>query len=227
MPLGLQVVLAVSGLLSLVAVCVLIAVLLVLGLRNDQKQLNDRNIPYANAIAAAALNAKGIANDERGYLLTADPKFTTQMDGRIRRARAAFTTAATTADSPAQYRALVVAQAGFERWIDVLRDQLARFRAGDREGSTAAALGPGRAIRKRYEASLADAQALADHALQSGRTAVSETASRSVTILLASLLVTVAIGLALAVWLTRTILRPVYTLLSLFGETPRTSPSGQ
>lgn len=223
LPLRAQVVLGIGALVALVALSVLLAVFLVLDLRDDQRRLHDRGIPYANAIADAALNAKGIANDERGYLMTGDQKFTLQIDRRIRAARAAFGAAEKTADGAAQYRAALSARAGFERWIDAIRVQFARFQAGDREGARAAALGPGRAMRKRYEASLADAQALADQALASGRAAAAEAASRSITILVASLIVAVGIGLLVSVWVVRLILHPIYAMLTSAGNTVRRS----
>jgi methyl-accepting chemotaxis protein len=218
-------VLGIGGLLSLVGVSVLIAVVLVLGLRNDQMTLNDRSVPYANAIAVAALNAKGIANDERGYLITGDSRFTAQIPGRVRTARAAFATAANAAHSPAQYRAAVQAQAGFERWLDSVRAHVAGFRAGDRRRSTQLALGPGRALRKRYETSLAEAQTHAAEAIEAGRASVEQEASRSLRILIASLLVATAFGLVITWWLIRLILHPIYAMLTVAGETrpPTTS----
>lgn len=219
MPLRLKVVLGIGGLLSLVGVCALIAVVLVLNLKNDQQKLNERHIPYANAIAEAALNAKGAANDERGYLITADPTFLTLMESRIRTARAAFATAKSTAQGAEQHRAAETAEAGFERWLVALRTHLETYKAGDRRGSTESALGPGRALRKRYEASLAEAEALADQAIHSGSTSVDDTASRSVTILIASLIAAIAIGIALAVWVVRLILHPVYAMLAFVDDT--------
>lgn len=218
LPLRLQVVLGIGGLLSLIGACALIAVLLVLNLRNHQETLHDRSIPYANAIALAALNAKGIANDERGYLLTGDRNFTVLMADRIEIARSAFATAVLSAHGSAQHRAAVDARAGFERWIDTVNRHIARFRAGDREGATEAALGPGRAIRKRYEASLADAQVLADQAVDSGRASVAHKTSRSVTILIASLVVAIVIGVVLAVWVVRILVQAIYATLRFLNS---------
>jgi methyl-accepting chemotaxis protein len=221
LPLRTQVILGVGALVGLVAVSVLLAVFLVLHLRDGQRQLHDRGIPYANAIADAALNAKGIANDERGYLMTGDATFTAQIDRRIEAARAAFRTAEDAAFGPAQYRAAVAARVGFERWIDTINGQFSRFRAGDPKGARASALGPGRAMRKRYEASLSDAQALADEAILAGRESADHAASRSLTILVASLIVAIAIGLLVAAWVVRLILHPIYAMLATGGGAVR------
>lgn len=225
LPLGIQVAAGIGGLLCVVALSVLIAVLLVLGLRGDHAQLNDHSVPYTNAVAAAALNAKGIANDERGYLMSADRRFVVQLEARIPKARAAFAKAAVAADQPGERAAIFDASTGFERWIESLNRELAMFQEGNRRGAIQSALGPGRTLRKSYERSLARAQALGDSAIQSGRDSVDSASSRSVTILLACLLAALVLGIGFALWIMRTILRPVHTLLTLFGDMPRPSAS--
>jgi hypothetical protein len=66
LPVGSQALLGVGGLLALLVISMLVAIVLVVGLRADERQFNDLDVPYASAVAAAALNAKGIANDQRG-----------------------------------------------------------------------------------------------------------------------------------------------------------------
>jgi methyl-accepting chemotaxis protein len=227
LPLGLQVAAGIGGLLCLVGLSVLIAVLLVLGLRNDHAQLDEHSVPYANAVAEAALTAKSIANDQRGYLISADRRFVIQLERRIPRARAAFRRAARAAGEGAQREAVLEASAGFERWIAAVRAEIEVFEAGDRRGAIESSLGPHRDLRKRYEKSLAGAQILADSAIRSGRDSVASASSRSVTILLVCLLVALVTGTGFALWVVRTILRPVYTLLTLFGDPARQPPSGR
>ena len=48
-PLGIQVLAGLSGLLALLLVSMLVAIVLVVGLRRDQTALSDRGVPYANA----------------------------------------------------------------------------------------------------------------------------------------------------------------------------------
>ena len=62
-PTGFQVVLGAGSLLALLVVSILIAIFLVVGLKHDEAHLTDRDVPYASAVATAALNAKGVAND--------------------------------------------------------------------------------------------------------------------------------------------------------------------
>jgi methyl-accepting chemotaxis protein len=223
LPIGIQLVAGIGGLLALVALSILIAVLLVVRLGDDNASLNDHSVPYAKAVAAAALDAKGIANDERGYLMTGDSQFLVQLENRLANARAAFAEAASVTENGVERSAVVEASAGFERWITALETQIVMFESGSRMRAAEAALGPSRDLRKRYERSLARAQVLGDDAIRSNLDAVASASSRSVTILLACLLVALLVGTGVALWLMRTILRPIYTLLALFGEAPRTS----
>jgi hypothetical protein len=124
---GFQAWLGVGSLLGLLAASMLIAIVVVVSLKADERHLNDRDVPYASAVAVAALNAKGIANDQRGYLLTGDAWFIHEADRRISDARAAFAAAATAAVDPAQRQAVNDAHAGFERWVQAMRGEFATF----------------------------------------------------------------------------------------------------
>ena len=214
----LQVLVGIGALLGLVAAAVLVAVLLVVGLKNDANELASREVAFANAVDTAALNAKGIANDERGFLMSGRVEFLHQIEDRTTAARSAFDAAALQASDGARQRAVAEARAGFERWMDALSAQLATFRAGDREAAVTASLGPTRALRKAYEASLSRADALGQRGIESAASSVSSTSSRSVAILLTYLLVALGAGFALTLWIVRTILRPAFMLLRLLAD---------
>ena len=177
------------------------ATLSVVSLSRDQAELQDHNVPFAVAIATAALNAKGIANDERGFLISGDPEFLDEIDQRLLSARTAFSEATITADTDDQRAAASEAQAGFERWIFALQRQLKLFQSGDRKGATEAALGRNRALRKDYEASLAEVQDVAARAIESQRNSLAS--SGWIFILLACLLLVIAAGVGIALWLIR------------------------
>jgi len=188
-----QVVLSVASLLALLVASMLVAIVLVLALRADGRDLDDRGVPYASAVAAAALNAKGVANDQRGFLLTGDPTFIREADHRVSAARAAFAVATRAAIDPAQRQAVHDAHSGFERWLRTMRGEFATFQAGDRRNAIAASLGSDRSLRKTYEQSLATAQALgARPAPATGSTVVPS--SRLMWILVAFLLVALVAG---------------------------------
>jgi methyl-accepting chemotaxis protein len=214
---GLQVVLGVESLLGLLVVSMLVAIVLVVGLKADETHLNDRDVSYTSAVAAASLNAKGIANDERGFLLAGDPRFIGEAGHRMRGARAAFAAAVSAADGAAQRQAVNQAHAAFERWVQAVHGEFVTFQAGDHHGAVTASLGPDRALRKTYERSLARAQALGASSIQSARSSVAAAWSRSVTILVACLLVALAIGIGVAFWLVRSIATPVARLVAIVG----------
>jgi CHASE3 domain sensor protein len=204
-------------LLTLLAAAVVGAVLLIIDLNNNASQFTDSQVEYATAIQAAALHAKGIANDERGFLLSGDREFIREIDVRTGNARAAFSVAANAAEG-AQRQAVAEAHEGFEHWVQAVRLETATFQAGNRQQAVAASLGPTRALRKSYERSLARARALGVNALESGRTSVAAVTSRSVAILLGYLLVALAIGIVLTFWVVRTVLRPVQAASRLVRE---------
>lgn len=65
--------------------------------------------------------------------------------------------------------------------------------------------------------SLARAQALGTSSIQSARSSVAAASSRSVTILVACLLAALTIGIGVALWLVRSIARPVARLVAIVG----------
>ena len=212
---GRQMALGLGILLALLAVCMLTAISLVVGLGHDESALTDRDVPYASALATAALEAKGIANDQRGFLLTGDRTFIEEADGRVGRAKAAFGTATTAAGDTPRRQAVSEAEAGFDRWIRAVRNEFAVFEAGDRKGAVSASLGADRELRKTYEQSLSSAQALADSSIKSARNSVTAESSRSAWILVAFLLVALVVGLGIAWWLMRTVAKPLFGLVDL------------
>jgi CHASE3 domain sensor protein len=196
-----------GSLLALLAVAIVAAVLLIVDLNDDATQLTDSQIQYATAIDAAALNAKAIANDERGFLLSGNPEFVEELETRTGNARAAFAVALSESDNDAQRQAVIAATAGFERWLRAVRGEIAIYRAGDLERAVATSLGRTRTLRKTYEKSLAHAQDLGVDAVQSARSSVSARSTRSVAILLAYLIVALAIGIGVTGWVVRKVLR--------------------
>jgi CHASE3 domain sensor protein len=196
-----------GSLLALLAVAIVAALLLIIDLNDDATQLTDNQVQYATAIDAAALNAKAIANDERGFLLSGNPEFVDELETRTGNARAAFAVALSEADNDVQRQAVIEATAGFEKWLRALRSELTTFRAGYRRKAVRTSLGPTRDLRKAYEESIAHAQDLGVDAVQSARSSVSARSTRSVAILLAYLVVALVIGIGVTGWVVRKVLR--------------------
>jgi len=214
---GRQVQLGLASLLVLLALCMLTAISLVLGLRAGESRLGHRDVPFTNAVSAAALSAKGIANDQRGFLLSGDRMYIDEAEHRIADAQAAFSSAASLATDPAREAAVNEARAGFERWVTALRDEFATFASGDRQSAIGASLGPDRQLRKAYERAIANALALGHRSIESADKSTSAALSRSVWILAAMLVAALVIGAGVAIWLVRTIANPLFKLVALLA----------
>ena len=87
-------------------------------------------MPYGNAVDAAALAAKGIANDERGFLISGDATFVTEASARTASARTAFGQAAAAGHTDAERAVIRVAQAQFESWVATVQHEFSQYRAG-------------------------------------------------------------------------------------------------
>lgn len=207
-----QVVAGVGALLALLAVAVGVAVILIVSLEDDAKELSQQHVLYAAAIHEAALSAKGMANDQRGYLLSGRPVYLDELRERTEEARAAFAEAASNAVGSDQVDAVEESRAGFERWLQALNADIAAFQAGEQEQAIDASLGSTRELRKTYEQALADAYSLGVRSIDSATSSISSSASRSVTILLVYLAVALIVGVAVAVWVVRTVLKPAFLL---------------
>jgi methyl-accepting chemotaxis protein len=202
-PVGFQALALVGVVVAVLAASIVIAVPLIISLSRDHAELQDKNIPYAVAISTAALHAKGMANHERGFLISGDREFLEEFEQGLLDVRTAFAAAVVAADGERQADAVSKAHAGFEDWVWAVRGELKTYQAGNRQAATATALGRVRALRKSYEASLAEAQTVASSAI---RLRNNPLASREwVAILLMSLLVMLAICVALTLWLVRTL----------------------
>jgi methyl-accepting chemotaxis protein len=217
-PLGLQVILGIGGLVGLVVVAVVLAVFFVSGVRNNAADLTDREVQYARAIDAAALRAKAMANDERGFLLSGKEAFFQRFQRRAVRVQGSFVTAEIAAEEHEQREAVREVRSGFLRWIQAVRAEVATYKAGDRESAVVTALGPTRDLRYEYETSMRNAQRLGSNAIESGAESVSSDSSQSIVVLLVYLIAALIIGVLIGIWIVRTILKPVYALLAIFAE---------
>jgi methyl-accepting chemotaxis protein len=189
-----------------------VAVYLIVALADDSTRLSERPFEYATAIHDAALDAKGIANNERGFLISGDTSFVDDLEEGAADARAAFAAAQANASTSRERQAAAEAKAGFDRWLQAVRREIAAYQAGSRADAVAASLGPTRDLRKSYERSLASAHALGLDSIETATRSVSSSASRSVTILLVYLAAALLLGVAVTLWVARTILRPTSEL---------------
>ena len=218
-PVGLRAVAAVGVLLGLVVVTIGLSAAFVFHQRGAQGQLDEHAVPLSSAVSAASLNAKGAANDERGFLLTGDRMYLSELDQRVGAARDAFDRASAFAVGD-EVGYVEQARDGFERWVAALDTEFARFRDGDRSAAVQEAVGANRDLRKSYEAALAQAQRSADVAVDQDEGAVHD-ASSWIGVVLALLVLALIGGCLVATWLVRSVIIPLNALANVLGRAGR------
>jgi methyl-accepting chemotaxis protein len=217
LPLHVQLVLGIGSLVLLVTISSVVAIALIVRVADDGESLADRSA-YSESIGAAALDAKGAANDERGYLITGEDHFARSAGTRIGHAATAFKAAYAAAATPTQRQAVTVSRSQFQRWAAAVKTEFATYRAGRHRQAISLAIGPNRQLRKEYERSLAGANSLAARGVVTAQHSISSALTRSVAILVACLVVALALAVAIGLWLAHTIVRPLQSLIALLGN---------
>src|SRR5262249_13592526 len=161
-----------------------------------------------SGLADAALAAKAAANDERGYLVSGDPKFKAEAVQRRDAERTGLAQARAVAMSADQVRAVDEIRTGLDAFNQALDREFAIY-ATDRAAAMTLAFGKNRDLRKAYETKFATAT-------QAAKSAAAKTASvadglatglQSRLVLLLGLVI--AIGAAAAWLLSRMVNRPL------------------
>jgi CHASE3 domain sensor protein len=208
-----RVLIGLGALVSLLAGAVGVAVFLIAALEDHSQNLSDRPFQYATAIHDAALEAKGLANHERGFFISGGgAEYERQLETEVADARAAFAAAERYAEPGQERAATVEAREGFERWWASSQRDLADYRAGAEQKAIQSSLTTTRQLRKTYERPLAHAHALGLQSIDTARDSLADSASRSVTVLLVYLALALVAGVAIAIWVARTILKPAQAL---------------
>jgi methyl-accepting chemotaxis protein len=201
-----KVTLAGVGLVMLVVLGVGLAVAFV-GAIGTGADAVERHARYTAAVDAAALHAKGMANNERGFLIDGDDEFVAQLEGRAELVRASFDTAMAAADD--QQRSTVLeAREAFDRWRSLIEQELALYRSGDEDGAIEMSLTEVRTLRWTYEGWLADARSLGVAGFQDATTAMGIASMLSVIVLLGYLVLAAAIAVVVVLWILRAAVRP-------------------
>jgi methyl-accepting chemotaxis protein len=164
-------------------------------------------LPYSTNLNDAAVTAKAAANDERGFLLKGDTKFSDEALGRKEEVDAALAAARAVADSSDSAARIDAIQAATDKWFGALESEFGLYR--DRpQAAIDLALGENRDLRKAYEGLLDEEIAYADAALMQGRefgTKADQTRTTIVAVLAAALLV----ALLAALYVSRLIVQPL------------------
>jgi methyl-accepting chemotaxis protein len=217
-PLGHQVLFGIAGFLALLIGVVVMAIALVINLNHRETRLNRGNTAFVSAVQSAAFEAKAIANDQRGFMLSGDEQFLKEAEGRVAKVRAALTGAGASSGSSSELTTVNAARDGFERWMVEFQSEVDVFKAGDHQAAISTSLSTGRDLRKHYESSLASAQTIGMNGVRSGDHSVTAAATLTVRLLIAGLLVALIIGVGIGEWLLRTIVRPLHHLVDLLYQ---------
>jgi methyl-accepting chemotaxis protein len=196
----------IGGLLVLLATSSGLGILLLHHLSSTESTLAKKAQPYLADLSTAAVAAKAAANDERGYLMTGDPKFLDEI--REKRDAVVFPTLAHAATvygtGSKETKAVDAITAGYKKWA-AARDAELKLYASDHKGAIELALGSNRDLRKSYEGLIDGAVALADAGVKSSDSNFSSTSNQATWVLLAFLAFALLTGIAFAVRLATSI----------------------
>jgi methyl-accepting chemotaxis protein len=206
-PVGMRILTAV-GIASVTAIGVgALAVSDLHDLRDARSEELSTALPYMNSLHNIGLTAKATANDERGYLLTGDAEFLSEIeerlakvDGYLEEARGAAT------DDQSAY--LDEIEGGLDAWSASMQSEFQLY-AQDPGAGIALAFGATRDLRKGYEEALAAGLEEAEAELMAGAS-YEETVSDAVR----TMIIVCALGVLLAVGLGYVVARAVRRSLS-------------
>jgi methyl-accepting chemotaxis protein len=209
-----------GALLTVVA----LAALLVLGrlgsVDDARSLLAEKTVPYSAALSAAAVDMKGMANDERGFLMTGDPEFRDEIAERAGKIRDELAVAAKAAPQADDTEAVKTITAKFDAWAKALEAEFELY-GTDRAAAMEVALGDNRDLRKAYEEDLKAATADAEEDLAESLAGVGDNTGSARTALLIAMLVLAVLALLGGFWLelrTRVRLSPLVARLRSLDE---------
>jgi methyl-accepting chemotaxis protein len=196
----------IAGLIALIAISSSLGLVLLHKLSTNESKLAKKAQPYLADLSGAAVAAKAAANDERGYLMTGDPKFLQEIAvkrdpkvyGPLTDAKGIYP-----AGSP-QTTAVDAVYGGYKAWA-VARDAELKQYKSDKSGAIELALGANRDLRKAYEASIDDAVATADAAVASSDSSFNSTSSTASWVLFGFFACAVLVGVAFAIRLSKSV----------------------
>jgi methyl-accepting chemotaxis protein len=214
-PLGHQVIFGIAGFMVLIVSIVGLAIGLVVKLNHRETHLNSGDAAYLTAVQSASLEAKAIANDQRGFLLSGDTTFVAEARTRLDGVNAGLSRASAAATSIAESKAIEEASDGFTKWYSTFQHEIETYLGGDHEAAISASLGPDRDLRKSYEQSLETAQTVGESKLHAADHSVAAAATHTIRLLIIGMIVALAIAICIGEWLLRTIVRPLFHLVDV------------
>jgi methyl-accepting chemotaxis protein len=190
------------------------------GLRGVQSVLKngtavtEHTAPYLTHLSEAALLAKSAATDERGFLLTSDPKFITEFDAKVPKAQAALDAATAVASKEEQRSAVTGIKAGLSSWVDLVHSEFA-LHATNPAKALKLAMGEHRDARKLYETSITAAAKQASSALAVSVAARDAAAAQAKVVQIILLIIAVTTAVVVAARMSRRVTVPLGEVLRL------------
>ncbi|BCY05340.1 methyl-accepting chemotaxis protein [Actinoplanes sp. L3-i22] len=165
-----------------------------------------RMVPYVTNLNSVALELKGAANDERGFLLKGDAKFSTEAlahQAKVNSALDSARTLGTGDDLPV----LADIQTASDTWFEALKTEFSLY-ASEPAKATTLALGSNRDLRKVYEALLTAEIDDANKDMLAGE-GFDATANRTRIAVIAALGLALLLGVSGALFVARLIIVPL------------------
>jgi methyl-accepting chemotaxis protein len=176
-------------------------------LEDAERHTTEQVVPYVNDLQSAALSAKGMANDERGFLLSGDAKFAAEVEERKGKVHEALDRAARI-DGGKHAGDVGQIRAPFDAWTDALRAEFTLF-ATDEDAARARALGANRDLRKTYEQQFTAALDRAITAQNTSSDAAKRAADNGRRLVLLLLALAAFVAVVVGAWLLRSVQKPI------------------
>ncbi|WP_432488826.1 methyl-accepting chemotaxis protein [Kineococcus sp. SYSU DK018] len=206
-----------TALVAAAAVAVgLVALSVMADLRSQRQEELGRAVPYITGLQQAALTAKAAATDERGFFITGEEEFADESLGRRADFDAAVAQSRAAASSDEEREALTAIETQVHAWFDALAAEYA-LAATDREAAVAASFGPNRDARKAYEG-LLDAETERAGAALAGGHGFAATVHRGQQLVLALLVASLAVAVAAALVIRRSIVAPLHRVTGVLAR---------
>ncbi len=177
-------------------------------IRSEYSGAAGHAVPYTDDLAAFAVSAKAMANDERGFLLSGDPSYSDEFDTKHGQpAQDALTAAAKVFPAGSKEAHSVAAiQAAYAKWVTAVHAEFALYKT-DKASAIDLALGDNRDLRKEYETEVDAANVLASTDLASTSHALSASISKTTTTIIVALGLVVVVGAGLLLLFARSLRR--------------------
>ncbi|HEU4656684.1 MAG TPA: methyl-accepting chemotaxis protein [Capillimicrobium sp.] len=217
LPLGAKLAACFAVLIALVAITTVFLQSNLSTLSSEAGQVRDRTVPFDQALGVFAVEAKSMANDERGYLLTGEQEFADKFaegDGLATRALDDATRLAPTSQLREDVASI---RREYEAWAAAVGDELTLYRT-DPERATALSLGANRDQRNAYEDLIEAAEEDSDAEVVRAFHVVTDKTSQTRTVLW-SVLALLVVACALIGWaVLRMIRAAVAPVLERLGQ---------